>query len=243
MATDHDDQPIRDGRWWIFTDGTVLPVVSGGAGDDGGDGDESGDEPPEGDGDPDDGSGSGEGEGDDGGDEQDPAKLAAALKRATKDADRNRRLRGQAEAKLAELQQSQQTDAEKALSDARAEGKAEADKAANARIVRAEVKAAAAKRLADPADAVRFLDLDEFEVGDDGEVDGDAIAAALDALLEAKPYLGVNAPTPKPPPGDGDGGARGGGGGQLTAADVAKMTPHQIVEARKAGKLDHLLSS
>jgi hypothetical protein len=42
---------------------------------------------------------------------------------------------------------------------------------ANDRILRSEVKAAAKGVLADPADAYKFLDLDSFEVDDDGEVD------------------------------------------------------------------------
>src|SRR5690606_12693513 len=60
---------------------------------------------------------------------------------------------------------------------------------ASSRVVRAEVLAAAAGKLADPQDAVRLLDLDEFEINEDGEVDRAAIAAAVDGLVAAKPYL------------------------------------------------------
>jgi len=63
---------------------------------------------------------------------------------------------------------------------------------ANDRIRRAEVKAIAAGRLADPADAARFLDLDQFEVGEDGEVDKEAIGEAIDALLKERPYLAAH---------------------------------------------------
>ena len=42
---------------------------------------------------------------------------------------------------------------------------------ANARIVKAEVRAVAAGKLADPADALNFIDLEDFEVGEDGDVD------------------------------------------------------------------------
>lgn len=73
---------------------------------------------------------------------------------------------------------------------------AEAEKAAitkaNARILRSEVKAAAAGKLADPTDALRLLDLDQFEVGDDGEVDEAEIADAIAGLLKSKPYLAAN---------------------------------------------------
>jgi hypothetical protein len=63
----------------------------------------------------------------------------------------------------------------------------------NARLIRAEVKAAAASRLADPGDAPRFIDLTTLKVNDDGEVDAKAITKAIDKLLEAKPYLASKA--------------------------------------------------
>lgn len=77
---------------------------------------------------------------------------------------------------------------------------------ANVRIVRSEVKAAATGLLADPADAFSFLDLDQFEVNEDGEVDEDAIAEAIKKLIKTKPYLAV--PDGKKFQGTGDGGAR-----------------------------------
>ncbi|MFC4912584.1 hypothetical protein [Actinomadura gamaensis] len=64
---------------------------------------------------------------------------------------------------------------------------------ANARILRSEVKAAAAGKLADPADALRFLDLTQFEVGADGEIDEDELRDAVDELLTRKPYLAAAA--------------------------------------------------
>lgn len=81
---------------------------------------------------------------------------------------------------------------------------------ANARIVRAEVRAAAATRLADPADALNFLDLDAFEVDDDGDVDQDEIAEAIADLLARKPYLAAQGGTAKPKP-DRSQGATGSG--------------------------------
>ena len=82
---------------------------------------------------------------------------------------------------------------EKAVAAARAEGRTEALTAANARLVRAEVKAAAAGVLNDPDDAVNLLNLDEFEVDEDGEVDAKAIKAAVQRLADAKPYLAAGA--------------------------------------------------
>lgn len=120
--------------------------------------------------------------------------------------------------------------------------RAEADKAAttraNARIVRSEIRAAAAGKLNDPKDAITFLDLSRFEVDEDGEVDEDEIADAITELLKDKPYLTAAATAPRFQ-GGGDGGARKGSGGpvQFTEAQVKKMTPEEIDEARRKGQL------
>lgn len=119
--------------------------------------------------------------------------------------------------------------------------RADADRAAtakaNKRIVRSEIKAAAAGKLADPRDALAFIDLDQFEVDDDGQVDEDEIADAIDDLLKNKPHLA--AATAKRFQGTGDGGARKGSGGpkQLTEQEVKKLTPEQIDEAHRKGQL------
>lgn len=90
----------------------------------------------------------------------------------------------------------------------RREADAEATRRANTRILRAEVKALAAGKFADPADAPMYLNLDEFDVDDDGEVDGDAIKAALDDVLKKKPHLAAQGG--RRFQGSGDGGHRGG---------------------------------
>ncbi|MFD8471891.1 hypothetical protein ACFV2E_07505 [Streptomyces globisporus] len=114
---------------------------------------------------------------------------------------------------------------------------------ANARILRAEVKAAAAGKLADPADAYKFLDLDQFEVDDDGNVDSDEVAEAIDDLIKSKPYLA--AATGRRFQGTGDGGAarKAGRPKQLTRADLKSMTPAQIVKAKEDGQLDDMLNN
>lgn len=114
---------------------------------------------------------------------------------------------------------------------------------ANRRVLKAEVRAAASGRLNDPGDALRYLDLDKFEVGEDGEVDSTAIGAAIDQLLETKPYLGKAENTPQgvrttPPSGTRDGDNHQ---GQLTRDDLKRMTPQQIVEAQNKGRLNDLL--
>lgn len=116
----------------------------------------------------------------------------------------------------------------------------EALEKANDRIRRSEVKAAAKGVLADPADAYKFLNLEEFEVDDDGNVDEQAIADALADLVKSKPYLAVQ--DGKRFQGDPDAGARNEARpAQLTQSDLDRMTPEQISEARKKGQLDDLL--
>lgn len=116
-----------------------------------------------------------------------------------------RRLRDM-EAELNRFRESTMSETEKAIDKARREALAEAQTSFNRRIVQAEVRAAAAGKLADPEDAIRFLDLDDFKVGNDGEVDTKAITSALDGLVKTKPYLAASATRPT---GDADQGARG----------------------------------
>jgi hypothetical protein len=102
---------------------------------------------------------------------------------------------------------------------------------ANQRILKAELRAAAAGKLADPADALRFLDLDKFEVDTDGEVDTAAVNAALDELLKTKPYLAAQGG--KRFQGSGDGGARNGSEPSID---------DQIAAATKAGNLQQVIA-
>lgn len=133
--------------------------------------------------------------------------LAAEKERRKAEAAKRREL----EARLAEM--------EAKYGDATERERREIERAAldraNDRIRKAEVKAAAAGKLADPSDALRLLDLDAFEVSADGDVDEDAIAEAIDNLIKTKPYLaaqsgaaqggtrfqgtGDNGARPKPP--------------------------------------------
>jgi hypothetical protein len=119
---------------------------------------------------------------------------------------------------LEDLKAAGATDQEKALAAARKEAgdaaTAEAVGKANARILSSEIKAAAGTKLADPNDAVRLLDLTEFEVDADGNVDDKKIAAAIDQLLKDKPYLAATAG--KKGAGSADGGARDGSAASKT---------------------------
>jgi hypothetical protein len=93
---------------------------------------------------------------------------------------------------------------EQAIEAARAEARSEATKISDARILRAELKAAATSRLADPSDAALYIDLADFAVQPNGDVDSAALTAAVEDLIARKPHLA--APT-NPFGGSGDGGA------------------------------------
>lgn len=144
-----------------------------------------------------------------------------------------------AQKRLTELEEGNLNEVDRAIKAARDEATAEAMAAVNQRILKSEVKAAAAGKFNDPADALAYLDLTEL-VDSDGEVDPTAVSAAIDALLEAKPYLGSGA---KPPaaPGVPTGARPGTTTPQLTAADIKTMTSDQIVEAKAKGQFNDLL--
>jgi hypothetical protein len=110
----------------------------------------------------------------------------------------------------------------------------------NDKILKSEVKAAAKGVLADPADAYKFLDLDKFEVDDDGNVDESVIAKALADLIKDKPYLAAQGGTRFQ--GTADGGARNDAvkTSQLSKAELASMTPGEINKARREGRLRDL---
>lgn len=112
---------------------------------------------------------------------------------------------------------------------------------ANTRIVRAEVKAAAKGVLADPADAYKFLDLGQFEVDENGDLDSDEVADAIDELIKSKPYLAA-APA-KRFQGTGDGGAarKAGRPKQLSRQDLKSMSPDAIEKARLDGRLEDVM--
>ncbi|HEY6315617.1 MAG TPA: hypothetical protein VIY52_33080 [Streptosporangiaceae bacterium] len=92
-----------------------------------------------------------------------------------------RRLRKDAQIKLARLRQQHMSDDENALQAARDEGRADAYKAAGLRVAAAEFRAVAAGKLASPAAALEVLDLSRF-VGDKGEVDLVGLTTIVDKL-------------------------------------------------------------
>lgn len=126
--------------------------------------------------------------------------------------------------------------------------KDEALSLANARIVGAELRAAAKGKITDEAlaDLSLYIKPSEFEVGPDGEVDDSAISAAVDDLIARKPYLAAQS---KRFQGSADGGARNDAAkvGQLTEADVKRLSAEgkheEIVKAREEGRLRDYLES
>jgi hypothetical protein len=171
--------------------------------------------------------------------EEDPTaglkKALAAERKAHKDAARELRTLKE------ERELASKAPDEQALELARREAVEEATKKANARIVSAEIRAAAATRVKNPSLAVKLIDASAIEVDDDGEVDADALASAIDTLLAAYPELAATAPGF----GSADQGAKGrtAAPAQLTQSDLETMSAQQINEARRKGQLTKLMGT
>ena len=130
---------------------------------------------------------------------------------------------------------------EQALEAARAEARAEATTASNARLVKVELRAAAKGKLADPTDAHLYISLDDFDVNDDGEVDSAALDDAIDELLARKPHLAAG--ESRKFAGSADQGAKGKASRvtQLVQSELDAMSPEQIGAALKDGRLNTLM--
>ena len=93
-----------------------------------------------------------------------------------------------AEKELAELRKQQMSDNDRAVADARTEGESTADARWRDKAGKLAVKAFGSK-FADPADAMLHLGEAGVPFTEDGDVDEAALTAALDKILESKPYL------------------------------------------------------
>ncbi len=122
--------------------------------------------------------------------------------------------------------------------------RAEAEKAANAkvaeRIIRTELRAASTGKLADPNDVIKFLDLSQFALDAEGNVDEEEIGWAIDDLVKRKPYLAAQSQPTQSPSFDG-GPRKESRPDQLSRADLKSMTSDQIEAARLAGRLNDML--
>lgn len=109
------------------------------------------------------------------------------------------------------------------------------------RLIRAELKAAAAGKFHDVSDLFANVDLTQFEVNADGEVDTSKVNAAIEDVLKRKPHLAAS----KRPKFEGtaDNGAAGreSGPSQLTRADLKGKSPEWIAKAKAEGRLNTLL--
>jgi len=166
--------------------------------------------------------------------------LRAEKKQAIADA---KAATARAEAAEAALANKDKPAEEQAIEAAKAEARAEADKRANARILRADLRAAATGKLADPSDAALYLNLDDFTVSDDGETDSDALNEAIDDLLTRKPHLAAQKQTRFE--GGADQGAKGKEtkAAQITKDELKDMSPEEIVKAQAEGRLTSLLGA
>jgi hypothetical protein len=117
----------------------------------------------------------------------------------------------------------------------------EANAKANARILRSEIKAAAAGKLADPSDALAYLDPKSFEVDDNGDVDAEDLRDAIEDLLTRKPYLAAKAVSRFQGTGDGGAARKASGPSQLTRTDLKGMSPAAIAKAKTDGRLNKVL--
>jgi len=127
------------------------------------------------------------------------------------------------EAKLAEVDEANKTEQEKAIEKARQEAAEEAMKAAAVELRAERLSAAiareAAKDFADVDDAIRLLDTEDDDLfDDDGKVQTDSLKSALADLLERKPHLKADAG--RPTGGSSDAGKGGSGAPSLEEMSV-----------------------
>lgn len=130
---------------------------------------------------------------------------------------------------------------EQELDRVRREAATEATGRANARILRSEIRAVATGKLTDPADAALYLDLEEFEVGENGDVDTAAIEDAISDLLTRKPHLAAtggrrfgkvnqSSQAPAQP-------------GQLSRAEYNALPREERRKARETGRVKNLIGA
>lgn len=133
---------------------------------------------------------------------------------------------------LDELKKAGMTDAEKALADAKVAARAEALNEVSGKLAAAALLAAGAKEGVDLSSEVDDLNLAKFIK--DGDVDTEAVASYVARQKGRKPRgrsagelgMGQQSDAPK---------------GQVTEAELKRMTPEQIVKAQNEGRLNHLL--
>ncbi|MGK5496385.1 hypothetical protein [Streptomyces sp. URMC 125] len=137
-----------------------------------------------------------------------------------------------ASSEVEKLRQAQMTDAERALEQARTEGRQSALSEVGARLVDAELRAQAATAGVQLPPA-EFINTAKF-LNEDGTPNSELISQFVSSIPK---------PTAGPEFSQDIGLGRQGSpiAGQLTREDLSRMTPAEIVAARKEGKLDALM--
>lgn len=176
-------------------------------------------------------------------DEVDAEDPTAGLKTALA---KERKARREAEKKASALEAARadadKEPAEQALEQARREAREEAQQGFNQRLVQAELKAALAGKVTNPALALKVIDSSEIDVDANGEVDPQSVTDAIEAALSQYPEL---KPTDlKKFSGTADQGTKGKASRpqQLTREDIKSLSPDALVAAEAAGQLADLLS-
>jgi molecular chaperone DnaK (HSP70) len=118
-------------------------------------------------------------------------ELSDVRKETIKRRDKIRSLEGE----LAREREQKMDESERAVEQARRETREQLESEHRADRVRSAVLLAAATKLRDPQDAVRYVDLEAIAEHDDGDVDK-AAARAVDELLETKDYLAAGGDEP-----------------------------------------------
>ena len=169
----------------------------------------------------------------------DPGKKALdAERQARREAEKRAKRADDLEAELNKLREQQMSEQEKAINTARDEARREAETEFARERLTDRIRVAAARRLNDPEDAVRLLDLDGIDPSAENVTS--AIEEQIGQLIESKPYLAVTSATPS---GSTDAGSRQTPPQerQLTREDLKSMTPQQINDARAKGQLNELM--
>lgn len=163
-------------------------------------------------------------------------KALAAERRARKEAERKER---EAASRLADRDKEP---AEQALEQAKREAREEAQTAFNQRLVQAELKAALAGKVTNPALALKVIDSSEIDVDASGEVDAQSVTDAIEAALSQYPEL--RPVDQKKFTGTADQGAKGKATQpqQFTREQLKSLTPEQILEAEANGQLANIIS-
>lgn len=134
---------------------------------------------------------------------------------------------------LEELRIAQMTDNEKAIAEAEKRGRDSALASMRVEIAESKLRAAATGKVNDIDALMELVDVSRFVTADG--VDDNAIAATVEKFTKVAP-----APT-APKFGSVEMGPQGDRPRQLGEADLARMTPEQIVDARQSGQLNDLL--